>query len=101
MASQIIPGELYNYTNDESLKLVLQSIKGNQQCKQQRKAFNLCRETPLGRHVDQEICLKQSLDFIDCFRKVQIDSETNPNFQKLFESTKAGNYSQELLNQYL
>lgn len=46
---------------------MIYSIKGNQVCKDQRKSFNLCRSTPLGKHVEPEFCKDSALSFIDCF----------------------------------
>ncbi|CAD8104964.1 unnamed protein product [Paramecium sonneborni] len=101
MASQAIAKDLYTYTNDESLQLMIYSIKGNQVCKDQRKSFNLCRSTPLGKHVEPEFCKDSAISFIDCFLGVQRNKKCHQQFQKVFDIAKTGQYAQESLEDYL
>ncbi|CAK58200.1 unnamed protein product (macronuclear) [Paramecium tetraurelia] len=54
-----------------SLQLMIYAIKGNHVCKEQRKSFNLCRLTPLGKYVEAEFCKDNAVALVDCFLKVQ------------------------------
>ncbi|CAD8195931.1 unnamed protein product [Paramecium octaurelia] len=101
MASQAIPKDLYTYTNDESLQLMIYAIKGNHVCKEQRKSFNLCRSTPLGKYVEPEFCKDNAMTLVDCFLKVQRNGKCNYSFQKVFDIAKTGQYAQESLEDYL
>ncbi|CAD8107935.1 unnamed protein product [Paramecium primaurelia] len=101
MASQAIPKDLYTYTNDESLQLMIYAIKGNHICKEQRKSFNLCRSTQLGKYVEPEFCKDNALSMIDCFLKVERYTKCKQFFQKVFEIAKIGQYAQESLEDYL
>lgn len=52
--------------------MLIHSIKANAVCKNQRKEFNLCRSTILGKLVEPHQCELQSTKLIDCFQTVYI-----------------------------
>ncbi|KAL4435679.1 hypothetical protein ABPG74_018230 [Tetrahymena malaccensis] len=81
----ILPPLQYTYTNEESLELLIHSIKGNKDCNSERKAFNLCRSTVLGKHVEPEQCLDKALTFVNCFQRVRRDESAA--CQTAFNST--------------
>lgn len=56
-----------NQKNDNSLSMIIHSIKANKVCKDERKSFNLCRSTPLGKFVEPEFCKDNAEKLINCF----------------------------------
>ncbi|KRX01961.1 hypothetical protein PPERSA_07606 [Pseudocohnilembus persalinus] len=69
----VVPPQQYSYTDEESLELLIHSIRGNKQCQAERKAFNLCRSTVLGKFVEPEFCKDKSINFLNCFQQVRRD----------------------------
>lgn len=68
--SKYIPQPEYAYTNDESLEVIIHSIKANSVCKPLKKRFNLCRSTVLGKLVEPESCMADAKELVTCFQQV-------------------------------
>ena len=70
--SKYLPQPEYGYTEDESLEVIIHSIKANQDCKPIKKKFNLCRATVLGKLVEPESCMEDAKELITCFQKTYL-----------------------------
>jgi len=104
----LLPTPQYAYTQEESLELLIHSIKANRDCKTERKAFNLCRTTLLGKLVDPNYCLDKATAQVDCFQKVRRDEKPSSKdaYKKVFECAKGASGSwtascQSQLEEYL
>lgn len=66
---------LYPFNNvftyeDHSLEMIIHAAKANRECAKERKAFNLCRTTVLGKMIDPNYCLDKAIAQVDCFQKM-------------------------------
>eukprot|EP01017_Pseudomicrothorax_dubius_P042010 TRINITY_DN67_c0_g1_i1.p1 TRINITY_DN67_c0_g1~~TRINITY_DN67_c0_g1_i1.p1 ORF type:complete len:113 (+),score=37.24 TRINITY_DN67_c0_g1_i1:133-471(+) len=80
-----LPDKLYHRTAEEELELLVHSIKANKVCRTERKAFNLCRATLLGKLVEPQHCSEKAISLIDCFQTVRQDA--NPAAKTAFQRT--------------
>ena len=55
--------------NDILASKLVNSIISNDICASQRKVFNLCRTTSLGKVIEPQYCAKDAIELIDCHKK--------------------------------
>mmetsp|Transcript_117449 Transcript_117449/g.165165 ORF Transcript_117449/g.165165 Transcript_117449/m.165165 type:complete len:111 (+) Transcript_117449:63-395(+) len=84
---------LYTYTAPEAFEYSVHAIKGNRECKLEKKTFNLCRASLNGKLVNPQECLAPALDLINCFQKVRQNKVRPGDAEKFTNAVNCGSDS--------